>query len=224
MFNNGLLDSSLFCCILLLCLPHCLPAHMTCAVCSSAIYTLCTMSLQFNLPLLCISTPALCLLAHTSILLHSDHNNSNNNGNNNPISSLYRVLIASVHLVHAMCTIPLHTHTAPISSTSLVLCLIIMVTLQLLWQFSHAFSITGCYAEIPQPLWKLRLFVFSGIVELILSVSITGSNPIQLSISSTNHLHSTGRFLVTLQLLWKSHKSLFTSSGRNHQWFLAVTL
>jgi hypothetical protein len=67
MFNNGLPDSSLFCCILLLCLPHCLPAHMTCAVCSSTIYTLCTMSLQCNLPLLCISTPALCLLAHTSI-------------------------------------------------------------------------------------------------------------------------------------------------------------
>jgi hypothetical protein len=58
-----------------------------------------------------------------------------------------------------------------------VLCLIIIVTLQLLWQFSHAFSITGCYAEIPQPLWQLRLFVFSGIVELILSVSVTGSNP-----------------------------------------------
>jgi hypothetical protein len=86
MFNNGLPDSSLFCCILLLCLPHCLPAHMTCVVCSSAFYTLCTMSLQCNLPLLCISTPALCLLAHTSILLHSNHNNSISN--NNPISSL----------------------------------------------------------------------------------------------------------------------------------------
>jgi hypothetical protein len=71
--------------------------------------------------------------------------------------------------------LPLHAHTAPISSTSRVLCLIIMVTLQLLWQFSHAFNITGCYAEIPQPLWQLRLFVFSVTVELILSVSITSS-------------------------------------------------
>jgi hypothetical protein len=130
MFNNGLPDSSLFCCILLLCLPHCLPAHMTCTICSSTIYTLCTMPLQCNLSLLCISTLALCLLAHTSILLHSDHNNSNNN--NNLISSLYRVLIASVYLVHAMCAMPLHTHTTAISSTSRVLCLIIMVTLQLL--------------------------------------------------------------------------------------------
>jgi hypothetical protein len=151
MFDNGLPDSSLFHCILLLYLPHCLPAHMTCAVCSSAFYTLCTTSLQCNLPLLCISTPVLCLLAHTSILLHSNHNNSISN--NNPISSLYHVLIASVHLVHAMCAIPLHAHIALISSTSRVFCLIIMVTLPLLWQFSHAFSITGCYAEIPQPLW-----------------------------------------------------------------------
>jgi hypothetical protein len=150
MFNNGLPDSSLFCYILLLCLPHSLLAHMTCVVCSSTIYTLCTMSLQFNLPLMCISTTMLCLFAHTSILLHSDHSNSNRN--NNPISSLYHVLIASVHLVHAMCAIPLHTHTALISSTSRVLCLIIILTLQLLWQFSHAFSITGCYDDIPQPL------------------------------------------------------------------------
>jgi hypothetical protein len=67
---------------------------------------------------------------------------------------------------------------ASISSTSRVLCLIIMVTLQLLWRFSHTFSITGCYAKIPQPLWQLRLFVFSGIVELILYVSVTGSNPL----------------------------------------------
>jgi hypothetical protein len=56
MFNNGLPDSSLFCCILLLCLPHCLPAHMTCVVCSSTFYALCTMSLHCTVPLLCISS------------------------------------------------------------------------------------------------------------------------------------------------------------------------
>jgi hypothetical protein len=134
MFNNGLPDSSLFCCILLLCLPHCLPAHMNCTVYSSAIYTLCTMSLQCNLLLLCISTPALCLLAHTSILLHSNHNNSNRNINT--FSSLYRVYIAYVHLVHAIFTIPMHAHTVPMSSTSRVLCLIIIMTLQLLWWFT----------------------------------------------------------------------------------------
>jgi hypothetical protein len=190
MFNNGLPDSSLFCCILLLSLPHYLPEHMTYAVCSFAIYTLCTMSLQCNLPLLCIYTLALCLLAHTSILLHNDHINSNNN--NNPISSLYRVIISSVHLVHAMCAIPLHTHTSSISSTSRVLCLIIMVTLQLLWRFSHAFIINGCDAEIPQPLWQLRLFVFSVTVELILSVSFTGSNAHPSVNPSKNRLSSLG--------------------------------
>ena len=91
------------------------------------------------------------------------------------------------HLFSALCTYsfcapracnvypPLHAHTVPISTTSRVLCLILMVTLQLLWRFFHAFSITGCYAEIPQPLWQLRLFVFSITVELILSVSITSS-------------------------------------------------
>jgi hypothetical protein len=102
-----------------------------------------------------------------------------------PFSSLYRVYIASVHLVYAIFAILLHAHTAPISSTSRVLCPIIMVTLQLLWWFSHTFSITGCYAEIPQPLWQLRLFVFSVTVELTFSVSVTGLNAHQLSIAST---------------------------------------
>jgi hypothetical protein len=59
MFNNGLPDSSLFCCISLLCLPHCLPAHMTCAVCSSTFYALCTMSIHCTVPLLCYSAAAL---------------------------------------------------------------------------------------------------------------------------------------------------------------------
>jgi hypothetical protein len=77
-----------------------------------SIYTLCIMSLSCNLPLLCISTPVLCLLAHTSILLHSDHNNSNSNGNSNLISSLHSVLIVSVHLVHAMCATLSCSHRA----------------------------------------------------------------------------------------------------------------
>jgi hypothetical protein len=52
MFNNGLPDSSLFCCISFLYLPHCLPAHMTCTVCSYAFYSLCTMSIHCTVPLL----------------------------------------------------------------------------------------------------------------------------------------------------------------------------
>jgi hypothetical protein len=78
-----------------------------------------------------------------------------------PFSSLYCVFIASVHLVHAMFTIPLHADSASLSSTSRVFCLIIIVTLQLLWWFAHVSSITVCYPEIPQALWQfetLRLF------------------------------------------------------------------
>jgi hypothetical protein len=71
-----------------------------------------------------------------------------------PFSSLYCVFIASVHLVHAMFAMPLHADSAPLSSTSRVFCLIIIVTLQLLWQ--------------------LRLFVFFVTVELTFSVLVTG--------------------------------------------------
>jgi hypothetical protein len=154
MFNNGLPDSLLFYCISLLCLPHCLPPHMTSAICYSVFYALCTMSIHCTVPLLCISTSTLCLLCHTSNLLHNDHRNSNNN--NHLISSLYRVYIASMHLVHTIFDIPMHSHTVTISSTSRVLCVIIIVTLKLLWPFSHAFNFTVCYTEIPQPLWQFE--------------------------------------------------------------------
>jgi hypothetical protein len=135
MFNNGLPDLSLFCCISLLCLPHCLPAHMTCAICYSAFYALCAMSIHCTDPLLSNSSTALSSffiqespLTTTTI--------ASSNSNNNSISSLYRVFIASVHLVHAVFAMPLHADSAPLSSTSRVLCLIIIVTLQLLWWFA----------------------------------------------------------------------------------------
>jgi hypothetical protein len=175
MFNNGLPDSSLFCCISLLCLPHCLHAHMTCTICSSPFYALCTMSIHYTNPILCHSAIVLfSFFTHESP--SSTTTTTNSNSNINHFSSLYRVYMASVHLVHAIFAIPLHAHTVPISSTSRVLCLIIMVTLQLLWQFSHASNITGCYAEIPQPLWQLGLFVFSMTVELTFSVLVAGLN------------------------------------------------
>jgi hypothetical protein len=135
MFNNGLPDSSLFCYISLLCLPHCLSAHITCAICSSAFYALCTMSIHCTVPLLCYSAAAL-----SSFFTHESPSptttTANSNSNNNRISSLYRVFIASVHLVHAMFAMPLHADSVPLSSTSRVLCLIIIVTLQLLWWFT----------------------------------------------------------------------------------------
>jgi hypothetical protein len=132
MYNNGLPDLSLFCCISLLCLPHCLSAHLTCVVCSSAFYALCTMCIRCTVPLLCSSAAAL-----SSFFTHEFPSpttiTTTSNSNDNPISSLYRVFIDSVHLVHAMFAIPLHADSVPLSSTSRVLCLIIIVTLQLLW-------------------------------------------------------------------------------------------
>ena len=138
-FNDGLPVLSLFCCISLLCLPHCLSTHITCAVCSSTFYALCAMSIHCIVPLLFNSAVVL-----SSFFTHESPSptttTSNSNSNKNPISSLYCVYIASVHLVHAIFSIPMHAHTAPISSTSRVLCVIIIVTLQLLWPFSQVSS------------------------------------------------------------------------------------
>jgi hypothetical protein len=138
MFKNVLPDLSLFCCISLLYLPHCLSAHITCTVYSSSFYALCTMSIHCTDPLLFNSTAAL-----SSFFTHESPSTTttttNSNSNNNPFSYLYCVYIASVHLVHAIFAILLHAHTTPISSTSQVLCVIIIVTLQLLWQFQPLF-------------------------------------------------------------------------------------
>jgi hypothetical protein len=135
MFNNGLPDLSLFCCISLLCLPHCLSAHITCAVWSSAFYALCAISILCTVPLLCYSAAALSSFFTPESPLPTTLTTTSNS-NNNPISSLYRVFIASVHLVHSMLSMPLHAYSPSLSSTSRVLYLIIIVTLQLLWWFT----------------------------------------------------------------------------------------
>jgi hypothetical protein len=122
--------------------------------------------------------------SHTSILLHNNHSNSNSNSN--PISSLYRVFIASVHLVHAMFAMPLHADSPVIlhlssalsdhhrdSSASLVVHPTCPASLYVILRF---LSLSG----------SLRLFVFSVTVELTFSVSVTGLNAHQLSITSTN--------------------------------------
>jgi hypothetical protein len=127
MFNKGLLDSSLFCCISLLCLPHYLPTHMTCAVCSSTFYALCTMSIHYTVPFLCSSATAL-----SSFFTHESPSLTTIKAT---FSSLYCVYIASLHLLYAMFAMPMHDDSAPLSSTSQVFCLIIIVTLQLLWWF-----------------------------------------------------------------------------------------
>jgi hypothetical protein len=55
-------------------------------------------------------------------------------------------------------------------------------------------------------------------------LQLQASTLFHLSIASMTSLHSTGRFLETLQLLWHLHRSIFESSGINHQWFLVVTV
>jgi hypothetical protein len=135
MFNNGLPDLSLFCCISLLCLSHCLSAHIPCVVWSFAVYALCAISILCTVPLLCYSAAALSFFFTPESPL-STTLTTTSNSNNNPISSLYHVFIASVHLLHSMFSMPLHAYSPSLSSTSRVLYLIIIATLQLLWWFA----------------------------------------------------------------------------------------
>jgi hypothetical protein len=146
MFNNGLPDSSLFCYISLLCLPHLsvLPLFMLCAPCPFTVkFLFCALQLLHSPP-----------SSHMNHLHQQQSQQPPTTTTTTLFSSLYYVFIASVHLVHAMFSIPLHADSAPLSSTSRVFCLIIIVTLQLLWQ--------------------LRLFVFFVTVELTFSVLVTG--------------------------------------------------
>jgi hypothetical protein len=115
MFNNGLPVLSLFCCISLLCLPHCLSSHITCVVWSSAFYALCAISILCTVPLLCYSAVALSSFFTPELPLPTTITTTSNS-NSNPISSLYHVFIASMHLVHAVFAMPLHADSAPLSS------------------------------------------------------------------------------------------------------------
>jgi hypothetical protein len=94
MFNNGLPDSSLFCCILLLCLPHCLSAHMTCVVCSSTFYALCAMSIHCTVPLLFNSAAALSsFFTHESPSPTTTTAISNSNSNTSLLCTVYIYLM-----------------------------------------------------------------------------------------------------------------------------------
>jgi hypothetical protein len=194
MFNNGLPDSSLFYCIWLLCLPYCLSAHMTCTICSSAFYALCAMSIHYTDPLLFNSAAAL-----SSFFTHESPSTvaTTSNSNNNHPSSPYHVFMASVHLVHAIFAIPLHAHTTPIPSTSQVLCVIIIMTLQLLWQFNpcvYHHSVLSRDSFFSLAVETLRLLCYSRAhpfcfsYELILFVLVTSSYP------AVNFLHESSSF------------------------------
>jgi hypothetical protein len=135
MFNNGLPDLSLFCCISLLCLPHCLSAHITCAVCSSAFYALCAMSILCTVPLLFNSAAAL-----SSFFTHESPSTNNQKQPQIPTATTTPLLF-SVPCIYSFCA-PcacnvLHSSACSNHANLLHLSsalLIIIVTLQLLWR------------------------------------------------------------------------------------------
>jgi hypothetical protein len=128
MFKNGLPNLSLFCCISLLCLPLFLSAHIPCVVWSSTFYALCAISILYTVPLLCYSAVALSSF-FTPYITFTNNTHYNLQRQQQPMSSLIRVFIDSVHLVHAVFTMPLHADSALLFSTSRVLSLIIIMTL-----------------------------------------------------------------------------------------------
>jgi hypothetical protein len=102
-FNNNLPVSSLFYNILLLSLPHCLLACIHCPFYSSTFCALCVIPIQCTFCFLYILATAPPLYFLTHALLHLS--------NNQLITSLCRVLIAYVHLLHAICAMLLHLFT-----------------------------------------------------------------------------------------------------------------
>ena len=167
-----------------------------------SIYTLCTISFLCNLPLLCISSPALCLLAHISILLHSDHNNSNNNGNNNT-SLLCTVYIYSF-CASCVCNI---FHSSACSHRADILHLSSALP-------DHRNSSASMVVPTTRPASlgvMLRFLFLSGSWDSSSSL-LQSSSPslfqlqaptlFQLSITPMTYLHPIGRFLETLHLLW----------------------
>jgi hypothetical protein len=169
------------------------------------------MSIHCTIPLLFNSTVAL-----SSFITHESPSTTTTTTTpteTTPISSLYHVLIASVHLVHEMCAIPLHNHTAPISSTSRVIFLII-ATLQLLWWFSpriqhHWVLCRDSFFSLA--IETLRLLCYSRAHFLCFSYRLQPSSSCQSP-------------LLPIFIPLEYSQRLFISSGRNHQWFLAVTL
>ena len=154
MFNNGLPYLSLFCCISF---SVCLIAFLHTSLALSVLplfmfYAPCPFTAQFLFYAI--------QLLHSPPSSHMNHLHQQHSQQplivtaTNPFSYLYCVFIAYVHLVHAMFAMPLHVDFVPLSSTSRVFFLIIIMTLQLLW--------------------KLRLFVFFVTVELTFSVLVTG--------------------------------------------------
>jgi len=100
-------------------LSHRLAAPMPCAFYASSFYSLCVMSIQCTIPLLCI--PA---ATHSSFYVPESLSTTAT------ISSLFCIHTVSMHLVHALS--PCFCMLSPCR----VLCLIIIATLQLLWKLN----------------------------------------------------------------------------------------
>ena len=102
--------------------------------CSSTFYALCAMSIHCIVPLLCSSTAAL-----SSFFTHEPPSPTTftaTSNNNNPL--LFSVLCIYSFCAPCACNVcnPLHVDSMLLSSTSQLLCLIIIMTLQLLWWFA----------------------------------------------------------------------------------------
>jgi hypothetical protein len=207
MFINGLPVSSLFCYTALLCLPHCLHAHilalsvllpfMLCAPCPfNAPFLFCAFQLlhsaSFYTPESCsTTTPHLFFVLHTYSLCA-------------PCACYLTMLLHALSISSAL------PHHHANSSASLAVKRMRPSSLGVISRFLHLSSSRDSSSSLLQ----------SSSTSLL---QLQASTLFHLSIASMTSLHPTGRFLETLQLLWQSHSSLFESSGRNHQWFLAVT-
>jgi hypothetical protein len=169
MFNNGLPVLSLFCCISLLCLSHCLSTHITCAAWSSAFYALCAISILCTVPLLCYSTAALSSFFTPELPLPTTITTTSNNNN----CHLFSVLCiysfcapCACNVLHAsaciLCVVILHLSSDLSdhhrdSSASLVVHTACPTSLNVTLRF---LSLSG----------SLRLFVFSETVELLVFI------------------------------------------------------
>jgi hypothetical protein len=115
----------------------------------------------------------------------------------------------------------MHLHPFPLSSALLI----IPATLQLVWKFHpcvhHPLGVMMRFLRFSSSRDSSSSLLQSSSTSLL---QLQASTLFHLSITFMTSLHSTGRFLETLQLLWHLHRSIFESPGKNHQWFLAVTV
>ena len=155
MFNNGLPDLSLFCCISFLFLPHCLSAHITCTICSSAFYPLCAMFIHCTVPLQFNLVVALSsFFTHESLSTSTTTTTQTTTTTTSLLCTMYLWLLCTLCMQCSpcLCMHTLHRYPPPLKFS--------VWSSSWLFSFSggspHVSSITVCYSEIPQPLWQFE--------------------------------------------------------------------